>query len=269
MAAPSRKVLLGVRIACAVPPPPDHWEDKYYGMQAFFTPVRSGTKDQEFLAAGDTAVETSAPAKPFRYASACRCNGRHEGRPPPRPGQWVTAPDNPFFARNLANRVWALRGPRPNRARGRRAGHQRQPTECSTRARVENKFDLPMIRTVTGSRVYQRLPECEQADEQNGSRAALEAWTRVLLDMVCQATGVREVPRCASRPGGPALGQQGEPLFPEAVRPPATGQRLRCRAPRAKHLPGAHLLNARNQAKLSHGGPSRDWFHELKTTGNW
>src|SRR5262249_4398537 len=57
------QVLLGVRIACAEchHHPFDRWtQTDYFGMQAFFTPLRvQGGKDAEFLLAADAATTTN------------------------------------------------------------------------------------------------------------------------------------------------------------------------------------------------------------------
>ena len=92
---------------------------------------------------------------------------------------WMTAPDNPYFARNLANRVWAcLLG------RGLvepvddvRATNPPTTPSCSTRWRsivVENKYDVrKLIVLITASR---DLPDLDDAErDQREGRAELLA----------------------------------------------------------------------------------------------
>ena len=116
---------------------------------------------------------------------------------------WLVAPDNPYFARNLANRYWAHflgRGlvepvddfrdtnppvqPRAARRPGAVAG--REPLR---RAGADPRDHRP--RRPTSCR---REPNATNGDdEQNDSRARLRrVEAEVLLDMVCQATGVPE-----------------------------------------------------------------------------
>ena len=115
---------------------------------------------------------------------------------------WMTAPDNPFFARNLANRVWAhflgrglvepvddVRATNP-------------PTQPRTARRpgevlVETSTTCEADRARSPRRGRTRRPTTPNAtnekDEQNYSRALFKRPdAEVLLDMVCQATGVPE-----------------------------------------------------------------------------
>src|SRR5262249_34334229 len=103
------QVSLGVRIACAEchHRPFDRWaQADYYGMQAFFAPlgVRPTPQGEAVFAAG--SPETRVP----RTGEAVVAHAL--GAPPPEkaaPGDrraaladWLTAPDNPSVARNLA-----------------------------------------------------------------------------------------------------------------------------------------------------------------------
>ena len=70
---------------------------------------------------------------------------------------------------------------------------------------VDNKFDVKaLIRAITGSQTYQRSSRTNvtnERDEQNYSRALFRRpGAEVLLDMVCQTTGVQE--RFAGMPPG-------------------------------------------------------------------
>src|SRR5207245_4507858 len=73
---------------------------------------------------------------------------------------WVTAPDNPYFARNLANRAWAHflgRGLVEPVDDVRATNPPTNPELLDALAKnlVESKFDFrQLIRTITASRAY-------------------------------------------------------------------------------------------------------------------
>ncbi len=114
------QLFLGIRIGCAKchHHPFEKWgQDDYYGLVAFFT--RIGTKNsQEFGLFGQETVVFVRPAGEARHP-------RKGTVVPPRPldadpqtswddpldrrnrlAEWLTAPTNKAFARNLANRIW-------------------------------------------------------------------------------------------------------------------------------------------------------------------
>jgi hypothetical protein len=115
---------------------------------------------------------------------------------------WLVSAENPYFARNLANRYWAHflgRGLVEPVDDVRDTNPPSNPELLGALAKIliENHFDAQrLIRAITGSATYQRSsrPNATNAsDEQNNSRARLRrVAAEVLLDMVCQTTGVAE-----------------------------------------------------------------------------
>ena len=101
-------------------------------------------------------------------------------RRPASLADWLTRPDNPWFARNLANRVWAhflgrgLVEPVDD-VRATNPPSNPELLDALARHLVESKFDLrALIRTITASRVYQLSSQpnaTNERDEQNYSRA--------------------------------------------------------------------------------------------------
>jgi hypothetical protein len=181
---------------------------------------------------------------------------------------WMTAADNPWFARNLANRVWAhflgrgLVEPVDD-VRGTNPPNNPELLDALAQFLVENKYDFrKLVRVIAASRVYQlssRPNSTNERDEQNYSRALFKRIeAEVLLDMVCQTTGIRE-----KFPGVPAgcraiqLWDSKVPhyflkLFGRPVRASA------CECER-NHEPGVsqvlHFLNSPEiHAKLTHEG---------------
>jgi hypothetical protein len=203
------QVFLGVRIACAEchHHPFDRWgQNDFFGMEAFFTQVgiRSSPKGEMLMLSGDQPtrnprtgdiIVAHALGTPMPAASA-------PGDRRVRLAEWLAAPGNPWFARNLANRTWAhflgrgLVEPVDD-VRATNPPSNPELLDALARNLVESKFDFrQLIRTITASRTYQlssRPNATNERDEQNYSRALFKRLdAEVLLDMVCQTTGIGE-----------------------------------------------------------------------------
>jgi hypothetical protein len=203
------QVFLGVRIACAQchHHPFDRWsQTDYYGVAAYFAPVSfagsglgemlrvSGTPQAQNPRSGEMVfAHVLGGPTPNRLANG---DGRQEL------ARWLTAADNPWFARNLVNRTWAhflgkgLVEPVDD-VRATNPPTNAELLDALARFLVENRFDFrKLIRLITGSRVYQlssRPNATNECDEQNYSRALFKRIeAEVLLDMICQTTGVAE-----------------------------------------------------------------------------
>src|SRR5262249_15800377 len=108
----------------------------------------------------------------------------------------------PFFARNLANRIWAhflgrgLVEPVDD-VRATNPPSNPELLDALAKHLVASRFDLrQMVRTITASRVYQTSSEpngTKRRDAQNPWRFSLKRIpAEVLLDTVCRVTGVPE-----------------------------------------------------------------------------
>jgi hypothetical protein len=269
------QVFLGVRIACAEchHHPFDRWsQDDYYGMTAFFQGV--GIKNVggiESLAAGGPAqarnprTGANIPAHSLGEKMPAKAES---GDRRDQLARWLTSPRNPWFARNLANRVWAhflgrglvepvddLRATNP-------ASHG-ELLDALADYVVENKYDLhALIRIITASRVYQLSSQpnaTNERDEQNNSRARFKRLNaEVLLDMVSQTTGVPE--RFAGAPPETRAIQLWDSKVPHYfLKVFGRPERLSACECERNHEPSVaqvlHLMNAPEiQAKLSHEG---------------
>jgi hypothetical protein len=271
------QVFLGVRIACAQchHHPFDRWsQSDYYGMEAYFTPVSCGGSPQgEMLKAQGDLMARNPRSGEMVYAHALGAGlpdqlAKGDGRG--ELARWMTAPSNPWFARNLANHVWAHflgRGLVEPVDDARATNPPTNPELLDRLAQflVENRFDVrQLIRLITASRVYQlssRPNRTNERDEQNYSRALFKRIdAEVLLDMVCQTTGIGE-----KFPGVPA-GYRAIQLWDSKV--PHYFLKLFGRPVRASacacernHEPSVsqvlHLLNAPEiHDKLTHEGGS-------------
>jgi hypothetical protein len=207
MAGGVSQVFLGVRIGCAEchHHPFDRWtQADYYGMVGFFTPVSvKGGKDAEAVfAAGDPATKHPRTGKSvFAHALGVPMpDADPKGDRREVLAEWMTAPDNPFFARNLANRTWAwllgvgLVEPVDD-VRATNPPSNPALLDALAKFTVENGYDVKkLIRLITASRAYQTssTPNAtNEKDDRNFSRALFKRPdAEVLLDMIGQATGV-------------------------------------------------------------------------------
>jgi hypothetical protein len=268
------QVFLGVRIACAEchHHPFDRWgQADYYGMTAFFAPVavRGGPRDEVLLASGPAEAKNPRTGETsFAHALAAPPKQPPKGDCRPALADWMTAADNPWFARNLANRMWAhfvgrgLVDPVDD-VRATNPPTNPELLDALARSFVESKYDVKqLIRTLTASRAYQRSSKpnaTNERDEQNASRALFKRIdAEVLLDMVCQTTGVPE------KFGGVPAGSRAVQLWDSQVRHyflKLFGRPVRASACECErvHEPGVaqvlHFLNSPEiHAKLANDG---------------
>jgi hypothetical protein len=210
MARSMAQVFLGVRIACAQchHHPSARWgQDDYVGLAGFFTGVTRkklpGGSDAIYSVGGvDLKHPRTAEPVPARALGAAAADfiGRSDRRTVL--AEWMTAPDNPYFASAIANRLWAhyfgrglvepiddLRATNP-------ATNEPLLVELAQHLRA-TRYDLKAFtRTLLNSRAYQlasRTNVGNADDVQNFSHATAKALpAEVLLDAICQATGVPE-----------------------------------------------------------------------------
>jgi len=269
------QVFLGVRIECAQchHHPFDRWtQHDYFGMQAFFTQLafKQTGRGQMLLASRTT------PTKHPRSGEVIEATALLELTPDSTPegdrrtifADWVTAPGNQWFARNIANRTWAdLTG------RGlvepvddhRLTNPPTNPEllDALTESFVRSGFDLhELIRVITSSRTYQlssQPNDRNRGDEQNYSRALLRRLdAEVRFDMICQVTGVPE--KFDGVPAGPRAVQlwdsQVKHSFLTLFGRPVRATACECeRADSASVSQVLHVMNSpRIQAKLENDG---------------
>ncbi len=203
------QVFLGVRIECAQchHHPYDRWsQTDYFGMTAYFTQLQN--KKSPF---GEILTATGDPQT--KHPRTGEIITAHPlGQPMPEKNiagdrrvelaSWMTSPENPFFARNLANRVWAHmlgRGLVEPVDDVRATNPPSNPELLTVLAKhlINQKYDLrALLKSIAMSRTYQQSTATNPTnlrDEQNYSRALLKRMdAEVLLDALCQATGVAE-----------------------------------------------------------------------------
>jgi hypothetical protein len=224
MAATASQALLGIRITCAEchQHPYDRWtQSDYHGMRAYFEQVRFKKAGTEEALIVDGAPKITHPrTKEVLYAHPL-------GSPMPEadpPGdrraalsRWLAAPENPWFARNMANRIWAHflgRGLVEPVDDVRASNPPSNPELLTLLAKIltDAKFDQKvLIREIVASEAYQRSAtpnHTNGGDELNFSRALFRRLpAEVLLDAICDVTGIPE------KFGGVALGQRAVQLW--------------------------------------------------------
>jgi len=201
------QIFLGVRIACAEchHHPFDKWtQADYLGMQSFFTGVRYKNVGKREILIGDN----TSPGSNARYKEKVLAHALGQPLPNLQPkgdarqlfAQWVINPDNQWFARNAANRIWAhlfghgLVEPIDDFRDTNPASHPELLVKLANHL-IQNKFDVKsLIKLITASETYQRsstpIPGNE-SDEWNYSRFLLKSMpAEVLFDAISQATGV-------------------------------------------------------------------------------
>ena len=209
MAATLSQVLLGVRIECAQchHHPFDRWsQTDYFGMQAYFTQVqiKQSPRGEVLLSSADAA--TTHPRTGERVFAFPLGNEPAKANVPGDRRQqlaaWWTSADNPWFAKNFVNRMWASLAGRGlvepvDDMRMTNPPSNAELLDALARYFVATKYDVrELIRTITASRVYQLSAtpnETNVRDERNFSRALFKSLgAEVALDAVCQTTGVPE-----------------------------------------------------------------------------
>jgi Protein of unknown function (DUF1553)/Protein of unknown function (DUF1549) len=218
------QVFCGVRMLCARchTHPLENWtQADYYGLASFFSQV-STRADGRFAKAPNTKLVQ------VNLAAGVATNPR-TGRPqPPRflggeepklaagadrreaYARWLTAPENPFFARGMVNRLWSYffhRGIIEPVDDVRSTNPPINPAllDALTKDFLEHRFDArQLMRRIVTSATYQRScapTPSNRHDEQNFSHAIpRRVPAEALLDSLVQATGVAE--SFGGAPGG-------------------------------------------------------------------
>ena len=206
------QVFLGVRIQCAQchHHPYEKWsQDDYYGFAAFFSTI--GRKEVRKMPENDVVYHKRI------LAVARNPNNNVDVRPTPLdaaaidvPAQrdprldlseWMTARDNPFFAKALVNRYWkhffgrGLVEPEDDLRVTNPATHPELLNELAS-SFVESGFDLKQLcRTIANSRTYQRSSfpnEHNGNDEQNFARChPRRLAAEVMLDAINDVAGAK------------------------------------------------------------------------------
>ena len=200
------QVFLGMRIQCAQchNHPFDRWTmDDYYGFTAFFAQVarKRGEDPRETIVFSRGNGETKHPVtkqnvKPkFLGGDEPETKGKDRRKVV---AQWITSPENPYFAKNLSNIVWSHflgRGiiDEVDDVRVSNPAVNPQLLDELGAKFIEYNYDFKkLVRDICNSRTYQlstKTNDTNETDLTNFSHASLRRIrAEVLLDIISQIT---------------------------------------------------------------------------------
>ena len=273
------QVFLGVRMECAKchNHPNEKWGmNDFYQMAAFFGPLKrkgagvsppiSAGTEHFYFAPGGTVKNpvTSEVMKPKPPDGPVMASAENED-PRRALADWMTQPDNPHFARAVANRIWAEYFGRGivdpvDDFRVSNPPSNGPLLDALAAELVRSKFDLKqLMRFIMRSHVYQLSStpnDTNLADTKNFSRAYRRRLpAEVLLDAVNSAAGVTE--KFAGLPAG-SRAMQGwtykmDSEFMDAFNRPNSSSDCPCERDRSTSVvQSLHLMNSKSlQAKLA------------------
>ena len=200
------QVFMGTRVQCAQchNHPFDRWTmDDYYGFVAFFSQIgrKGGADPRETIVFNSRGGETKHPvtnqnmAPKFLGGEAPDTQGKDRRAVL---AEWLASKENPFFAKNLANIVWAhffgrgivdevddvrISNPPVNKALLNELGNKF----------TEYNYDFKkLVRDICNSRTYQLSTQANasnESDNSNFSHASLRRIrSEILLDVISQVT---------------------------------------------------------------------------------
>jgi len=204
------QVFLGMRIQCAQchNHPFDRWTmDDYYGFASFFTQIgrKGGDDPRELIIFNSGGGEVNHPVRnrpmPPKFLGA--------SEPADVAGKdrrvvladWLASPDNPYFAKNLANIVW-------NHFFGQGIVHEVDDVRISNppsnpelldtlgQKFTEYKYDFKkLVRDICTSQTYQRATQptpTNAADTRNFARGSIRRIrAETMLDLITQVTDTK------------------------------------------------------------------------------
>lgn len=208
LAETTSQVFLGVRIECAKchNHPYERWtQNQYYQMAAFFARVGSKTGDRkdEPVVILSNSGEVRHP-KTGKEVAACALDGV-----PLKPdftgdrrevlADWLTSPQNPFFAHEAVNRLWkhflgrGLVEPVDD-LRATNPASNPALFDALSDDFAKNGYDLKrLMRSILLSQIYQRSPIPSKGNERDTKYYSHYAFKRIdaepLLDAIAAATG--------------------------------------------------------------------------------
>ncbi len=200
------QVFMGIRTQCAQchNHPFDRWTmDDYYGFAAFFAQIgRKRAEDyREQIIYNRSSGETKHPVTGQNMAPKFLGDAVPEVKGKDRRevlAQWLTSPENPYFARSIANRVWAhFMGvgivDEVDDIRASNPPSNPELFDLLGQKLVEYKFDFrSLVRDICTSEAYQRSSQAtpsNESDLRNYSHALPRRLSaESLLDCISQAT---------------------------------------------------------------------------------
>ena len=204
------QVFMGARIQCSQchNHPFDRWTmDDYYSFAAFFSQVgrKEGEDYRETIVFNRGSGEVNHPvggqvmAPKFLGGPLADCAGRDRRQVV---AQWLTAPENPFFAASVSNRIWAhfygqgIVEPVDD-VRVSNPPSNPELLDVLAKKLIEYHYNFKkLVRDICLSQTYQRTTQTNpsnESDQRNFAHARVRRIpAEVLLDCVSQATETKD-----------------------------------------------------------------------------
>jgi hypothetical protein len=220
IAAATAKVFLGIQIECAQchNHPFARWSrDQFWGTAAFFAGIERTQNNfyspmREVADRREIAVPNTEPLKVVQATFLDDKEPQWKFQTSSRVtfAEWMTADDNPFFARTAVNRIWAqlfgvgIVDPVDDFNDDNKPSHPELLAEL-TKAFVASKYDVKyLIRAITATDAYQRtsaITESSQSNPRLYARMPVKGMTgEQLFDSLATAVGYRD-PFPKNQPG--------------------------------------------------------------------
>lgn len=204
------QVFMGIRTQCAQchNHPFDRWTmDDYYGFASFFSQIgrKTGEDYREIIIYNRGGGEVNHPVTKKPVPPTFLGGPRPETKGKDRRevlAEWITSPDNPFFATSVANRVWAhfmgvgIVEPIDDIRVSNPASNPALFDELGLRL-TEYEFDLKkLVRDICNSNAYQRSTKTNETNKLDTRNYAYAQVRRIpaemLLDCVSHATNTQD-----------------------------------------------------------------------------
>jgi hypothetical protein len=218
LAAGVSRLFMGIRLECAQchnHPVADWKREQFWGLAAFFAGVQGRTQDDftmpvaERTEKREIGIPGTDKVVQANYLDGSEPQWKYKVSPRKTMSEWLTSPDNPYFARALVNRMWAtffgagIVEPVDEMVGANNSISHPELLDELAKDFAAHRFDLKyLIRVITSTRAYQ-LTSAGKAQPQAASESAEEVrlFERMpvrgltpeqLFDSVVQATGHRE-----------------------------------------------------------------------------
>ena len=204
------QVFMGMRVQCAQchNHPFDRWtQDDYYGFADFFAQIarKPGEDPRELIVSNSGGGDVSHPVAGRKVVPKFLGAEMPDTRGKDRRevlAKWIASPENPYFAKNLANMVWAhflgngIIEPVDDVRISNPAVNPELLDALGQKFTSYNYDFKRLVRDICTSRTYQLASETNEtnaSDDRNFSHGAIRrVRAEVMLDMICQATESRE-----------------------------------------------------------------------------
>jgi uncharacterized protein DUF1549/uncharacterized protein DUF1553 len=175
LAGSTARLFLGVKLECAQchDHPFDRWtRTQFWQLAAFFTDVTPAGRQGQARPRGEIKVPGRDAVVRARFLDGKEPQWQGETGTRPTLAAWMTAAENPFFARAAVNRLWAyffgvdLAGPANGSEHKAYASHRELLDELA-RQFAAHQYDLKfLIRAITASQAYQRTSAVSHPSQQ-------------------------------------------------------------------------------------------------------